>query len=62
MSSRIVVFGKDPVLLETRQRILEKAGFGWDRFQSAKTRQNGRSRLRTPSWQPPDSRDKSTLA
>jgi DNA-binding NtrC family response regulator len=27
MSSRIVVFGRDPVLLETRQRILEKAGF-----------------------------------
>jgi DNA-binding NtrC family response regulator len=27
MSAQIVVFGKDPVLLETRQRILEKAGF-----------------------------------
>jgi DNA-binding NtrC family response regulator len=27
MSTQIVVFGKDPVLLETRQRILEKAGF-----------------------------------
>ena len=27
MSAHIVVFGKDPVLLETRQRILERAGF-----------------------------------
>jgi DNA-binding NtrC family response regulator len=27
MSAQIVVFGKDPVLLETRQRILERAGF-----------------------------------
>ena len=27
MSTQIVVFGKDPVLLETRQRILEGAGF-----------------------------------
>ena len=27
MSAQIVVFGKDPVLLETRQRILEGAGF-----------------------------------
>jgi DNA-binding NtrC family response regulator len=27
MSAQIVLFGKDPVLVETRQRILERAGF-----------------------------------
>jgi hypothetical protein len=27
MGSQIVVFGKDPVLLETRQKILKQAGF-----------------------------------
>jgi DNA-binding NtrC family response regulator len=27
MSAQVVLFGKDSVLLETRQRILEKAGF-----------------------------------